>query len=69
MATTIQVSEEFKNQLKIIKGDQSYEDFLKKLIKQQKRLIVAEQMKEYGQKHGEESLKEVKEWEHTDVPW
>ena len=30
---------------------------------------VAKQIKEYGQKHGVESLKEVKEWEHTDVEW
>jgi hypothetical protein len=30
---------------------------------------TSKEMKEYGILHGEESLKELKEWEETDLDW
>ena len=69
MVTTIQVSDELKNNLKQLKQSQTYEEFLTDLIKEHTRLRVAESMQAYGKEHAEESLKEVKEWEHTETPW
>lgn len=30
---------------------------------------LAKQIKDYGKRYGGESLKELKEWEHTDLDW
>ncbi len=69
MTTTIQISNEVKNELLNLKKDKTYDDVLKYLIKKNKKAIVAEEMKEYGKKHSEENLEEVKEWEHTEKKW
>ncbi|MFT4261393.1 MAG: antitoxin VapB family protein [Candidatus Woesearchaeota archaeon] len=69
MVTTIQISNELKNKLSDIKKNESYEDVIKKLLKEYEKNIVAEQMKDYGKKYGKESLKELKEWEETDLNW
>lgn len=69
MVTTIQVSEELKQELCNMKKNETYEEVINKLLKKHKRAIIAEQMKEYGKKHGKESLKELKEWEKTDIKW
>jgi hypothetical protein len=69
MISTIQLSEKMKRELKSIKPNQSYEEIIADLVKQHKRLQVAEEMKEYGKKYGAEGLAEVKEWEVLDEPW
>ncbi len=69
MATTIQISNELKEELSRLKKDETYEDVIRKLLRRNKKMIVAEQMEEYGKEHGEESLKELKEWEKTELEW
>jgi predicted CopG family antitoxin len=69
MTSTIQLSEETKQALKTMRPNKSYEEIIKELIKQQKRIKVAEDMKEYGLKYGKEGLDEVKEWEKIETPW
>ncbi len=69
MATTIQISNELKEELSRLKKDETYEDVIRKLLRRNKKMIVAEQMEEYGKEHGEESLKELKEWETTELEW
>lgn len=39
------------------------------LIKEHIRRKVADAMEEYGKKYGEESRKELAEWEKIDEPW
>ena len=69
MVTSIQISEELKQELCSLKNNETYEEVIAKLLKQHKKAIVAEQMKDYGKKHAEKSLKELKEWETTDIKW
>jgi predicted DNA-binding protein len=69
MVTSIQLSKELKQELSSLKKNETYEEVISKLLKQHKKSIIAEQMKEYGKKHGEKSLKELKEWETTDINW
>lgn len=66
MTTTIQISNEVKEELSSIKQGKSYDDVLKDLLKKHKRMIIAEKMTEYGKKYANEGLKEVKEWESTE---
>jgi predicted CopG family antitoxin len=69
MVTTIQISQELKQELSSLKNNETYEEVISKLLKKHKKMLVAEQMQEYGKKHSNDSLKEVKEWETTDVKW
>jgi uncharacterized membrane protein YheB (UPF0754 family) len=69
MVTSIQISEELKQELSSLKKDETYEEVIAKLLKQHKKAVVAEQMKAYGKKYAEKSLKELKEWDVTDIKW
>lgn len=69
MATTIQISEEVKAELSILKKKGTYDDILKELLRRNKKSLVAEEMAEYGRKYGDEGLAEVKDWEHTETKW
>jgi len=69
MVTTIQVSDGFKKQLAQAKGMQTYEQFLKELLRRHQRMIVAEQMVDYGVNHGDDELASLREWEGADVQW
>ena len=69
MVTTIQISDELKKDLAKLKNKESYEEVIKKLLKDREKQVIAEDMAEYGKKHGEDSLKELKEWEETDLDW
>lgn len=69
MVTTIQLSEEVKRELSKLKNKESYEEVIKRLLKERERYLIAEDMAEYGKKHGKDSLKELKEWEGTDLDW
>ena len=39
------------------------------MLKEQKKLKICKEMEEYGKLFKEESLKELKEWEGTDLDW
>ena len=69
MATTIQVSSELKNELQALKENKTYEEFIKELLIQTKRLKVAQSMEEYGKKEGKTEQQELNEWEHTEITW
>ena len=69
METTIQISEEVRDELKEIKKSNSYDFVLKQLLKDLKRKQMSEDMSEYGEKFGRENLEEVKEWESSDFKW
>lgn len=69
MTTTIQISEEVKAELSILKKKGTYDDVLKELLRANKKSLVAEEMAEYGRKYSDEGLVEVKEWEHTETKW
>lgn len=69
MTTTIQISEEVKAELSILKKKGTYDDILKELLRRNKKSLVAEEMAEYGRKYANEGLREVKEWEHTETKW
>ena len=69
MATTIQITKEVKEELSLLKQDRTYDDVLRDLLRKNKKTIVAEEMAEYGRKYGDEGLKEIKEWEHTETKW
>lgn len=69
MATTIQISEELKQELNNMKKNETYEEVINKLLREHKKTVIAEKMKEYGEKHGKESLNELKDWEQTDIKW
>lgn len=69
METTIQVSEEVRDELKEIKKNNSYDFVLKQLLKDLKRKQINEEMCEYGEKFGKENLEEIKEWESSDLKW
>jgi len=69
MVTTIQISEELKIELSKLKNNNSYEDVIKKLLYLNKKKLISEDMIEYGKKHSDDSLKELKEWEAIDEEW
>lgn len=70
MATTIQIPVELKKELDSLNDSNlSYAKFLKKLIENEKKRRNKLLLREYAQKYGEESLKEVKEWESTEIDW
>ena len=70
MTTTIQISNEVKEELIKLKGEsQTYDDVLRNLIKKNNKQIVAEEMIEYSKKYLNENLEEVKDWEVTETKW
>ena len=69
MVTTIQISENLKEELSVLKKNKTYEEVISKLLKKHKKMLIAEEMEEYGKKHGKEGLTEVKEWETTEIKW
>jgi predicted CopG family antitoxin len=69
MTTTIQISNEVKDELLTLKKEKTYDDVLKQLLKKNKKYLVAEEMREYGTKYSKENLEEVKEWETTETQW
>jgi len=68
MITTIQLPKELKDKLDGLKEkkSESYADILARIIKREEKLKRMQLFEEYGQKYGEESRKEVNEWEDND---
>jgi predicted CopG family antitoxin len=71
MVTSIQISEELKRELDLLKQGQkkSYGDLLCDMIKREKRRNEQMLLKEYALKYGDESRREVNEWKDLDSEW
>lgn len=69
MVTSIQLSEKTKEKLSRLKKNESYEKVIERLIKDNEKYLIAEDMKEYEANHSKESLEELKEWESVDLDW
>lgn len=65
--TSIRIRHELKQELNSLGIGKTYEDTIKELMKQHKRVQVAKEMREYGTQHAKQGQQEVKEWAHTEI--
>jgi predicted transcriptional regulator len=69
MVTTIQLSDETKHKLDVLKKKNrlSYDQIVQKLLNANKKLELREQIADYYAVHAKADAAEVTEWQHTET--